>query len=100
MKPAKAQDLKRKVCGLKLTIKTGFLISFFSILYTIYNLIAYKLGIIKISGFTSLIISVWILSGLIIFTLGITGLYISRIFEGIKSRPIYIIESTTKDATS
>ncbi len=49
-------------------------------------------GNIKVSGYTSLIISLWFLSGLIIFTLGILGLYISKIFESVKNRPLYIIE--------
>jgi len=77
---------------LKLTIKIGLGISFLSVCYTIYNLIAYELGIIKLSGYASIIISIWFLSGLIIFTLGIIGLYLSKIFEGIKNRPIYIVD--------
>lgn len=77
---------------LKLTIKLGFSISLLSILYAIYNLSVYLMGLVKLSGYTSLIISIWFLSGLIIFTLGIIGLYISKIFEGIKARPIYIVD--------
>ena len=77
---------------LKLTIKLGVTISFLSILFTVYNLVAYRLGFISQTGYTSLIVSIWFLSGLIIFTLGILGLYISKIFDGIKNRPIYIIE--------
>jgi len=77
---------------LKLAVKLGLLISFLSVLYSIYNLIAYYVGIITVSGFTSLIISIWFLSGLIIFILGIIGLYVGKTFEGIKNRPIYIID--------
>jgi glycosyltransferase involved in cell wall biosynthesis len=77
---------------LKLAVKLGLLISFLSIVYTIYNIIAYYAGIITVTGYTSLIISIWFLSGLIIFILGIIGLYVSKTFEGIKNRPIYIID--------
>lgn len=77
---------------LKLTIKLGFSISLIAVLYATYNLTVYLLGLVKLSGYTSIIISIWFLSGLIIFTLGILGLYISKIFEGIKARPIYIID--------
>ena len=77
---------------LKLTIKLGFIISLIAVLYATYNLTVYLLGLVKLSGYTSIIISIWFLSGLIIFTLGIIGLYISKIFEGIKSRPIYIVD--------
>jgi len=77
---------------LKLAVKLGLLISFLSVIYTIYNIIAYYAGIITVSGYTSLIISIWFLSGLIIFILGIIGLYVGKTFEGIKKRPIYIID--------
>lgn len=77
---------------LKLTIKLGLIISMLSVVFTMYTLVMYKLGYIKISGYTSIIISIWFLSGLIIFTLGILGLYLSKIFEGVKNRPIYIID--------
>jgi glycosyltransferase involved in cell wall biosynthesis len=77
---------------LKLTIKLGFTISLISVFYAAYNLSVYLLGFVKLSGYTSIIISIWFLSGLIIFTLGILGLYVSKIFEGIKARPLYIID--------
>jgi dolichol-phosphate mannosyltransferase len=76
---------------LKLTIKLGLTISVLSVLYSIYVVIAHYLGIITEPGFTSLIISIWFLSGLIIFVLGIIGLYVGKTYEGIKNRPIYII---------
>jgi dolichol-phosphate mannosyltransferase len=52
------------------------------------------MGLITLSGYASLIISIWFLSGLIIFTLGIIGLYVGKMFEGIKNRPLYIIDKT------
>ncbi|HAX49518.1 MAG TPA: glycosyltransferase, partial [Bacteroidetes bacterium] len=45
-------------------------------------------------GWASLIISIWFLSGVIIFVLGIVGIYIGRIFDQIKQRPLYIIKQT------
>ncbi|MBP7511384.1 MAG: glycosyltransferase family 2 protein, partial [Bacteroidia bacterium] len=69
---------------LKLTVKLGIGISFLSVLYTLYNIVLYNMGIIKLSGYTSLIVSIWFLSGLTIFTLGILGLYLGKVFEGIK----------------
>ena len=82
---------------LKLTIKLGFTISLISLLYAAYNLTVYLLGLVTLSGYTSIIISIWFLSGLIIFTLGILGLYINKIFEGIKARPIYIVDVNLKN---
>ncbi|MES2701585.1 MAG: glycosyltransferase family 2 protein [Bacteroidota bacterium] len=76
---------------LKLAVKLGLTISFLSVIYSIYVIIAHYAGIITQSGYTSLIISIWFLSGLIIFILGIIGLYVGKTFEGIKNRPIYIV---------
>ena len=42
---------------------------------------------------TSLIISIWLLSGIIITFLGMVGLYIGKIFDQVKGRPNYIINN-------
>lgn len=44
-----------------------------------------------LSGFTSLIVSIWFIGGIILLSLSIIGIYIGRIFEEAKSRPQYII---------
>ena len=75
---------------LKLAIKGGLAISLISILFAIYNIIAFYTGRIQQAGYASLIVSIWLLSGLIIFTLGIIGLYIGKTFDGTKGRPLYI----------
>ncbi|MEI6880589.1 MAG: glycosyltransferase family 2 protein [Bacteroidota bacterium] len=80
---------------LKLAIKLGFSISLFSLLYAIYNVFAYITGIITVNGYASIIVSIWFLSGLIIFILGIVGLYIGKTFEGMKQRPLYLIDERT-----
>jgi len=77
---------------LKLVIKLGFWITILSILYSVFNFLLYFLGVIKLTGYTSLIISIWFLSGLIILILGVVGLYVGKIFEGVKQRPIYLVD--------
>ena len=44
-----------------------------------------------LSGFTSMMLSIWFLSGTIIMTLGILGIYISKIFQEVKRRPQFIV---------
>ena len=78
---------------LRFTVKLGAVISISSFLFGLYNLILVVNGKITQPGYASLIISIWFLSGLIIFTLGIIGLYIEKIFEGVKQRPLYIIQN-------
>jgi putative glycosyltransferase len=46
---------------------------------------------VMLSGWPSLIISVWLLGGLMIFSLGILGIYLSKIFSETKDRPYTII---------
>ena len=83
---------------IRITIKLGFLVSFLTLLFGIYNFYLYLTNQIKVPGYTSLALSIWFLSGLIISILGIIGLYVGKIFEGVKSRPIYIISEITKSS--
>ena len=77
---------------LKMVIKTGLLISFISFLIGAIYLFKYFTHQILVPGYASIIISIWFLGGLIIFILGILGLYISKTFDAVKNRPYYIIE--------
>jgi len=66
---------------LRLVVNFGIFISGLSGLMGCFYLYRYFSGEIKILGFASLIISIWFLSGVIIFILGITGIYIGKVFE-------------------
>ena len=81
---------------LRLTIKLGFFISLTAASIGIIYLIAYISGDIIVAGFTSLIISISFFSGLIIFFLGMIGIYIGKIFDKVKDRPTYIIDEIIK----
>ncbi|MBN2611607.1 MAG: glycosyltransferase family 2 protein [Bacteroidales bacterium] len=78
---------------IRILIKFGLLVSSFSFILAVRVLIQWVTGKIEVMGYTSLIISIWFLSGIIIATLGLVGLYVGKTFEGVKKRPIYIIES-------
>lgn len=77
---------------LRIIIKLGLFTSFLAICFTILTIIQYLSGEIVVTGYTSLIISIWLLSGIIISILGIVGLYVGKTFEGVKKRPIYLID--------
>lgn len=76
---------------LKLTIRLGLCIATLSFLSGIFYLYKYLNGEIKVLGFASIVISIWFLSGLIIFILGIIGIYLGKTFDRVKERPTYII---------
>lgn len=77
---------------IRLTVKFGLLVALTGFLFAIFTLIRYLQGEIIVAGYASLIISLWLLSGFILVTLGMVGLYIGKTFEGVKDRPIYIVE--------
>ncbi|MEW6675098.1 MAG: glycosyltransferase family 2 protein [Nitrospirota bacterium] len=78
-----------------LTVKLGFTISFLSFLCATYIILRALFGIKGVEGWPSLIVSIGFLSGLIIFILGLIGIYIGKIFDEEKSRPLYIIDEKT-----
>ena len=47
-------------------------------------------------GFTALAVLVLVMSGFIIMSIGVTGLYIGRMFEQVKGRPLYVVAETTE----
>lgn len=77
---------------LRLTIKLGLLAAVVSIMLAVFTFIKWIHGDITVIGYASLITSIWFLSGCILITLGVVGLYVGKTFEGVKNRPLYIIE--------
>jgi dolichol-phosphate mannosyltransferase len=77
---------------LRLAIKLGMLITFTSIIFTLYQMYRWYNNEIEVLGYASIIISIWFLSGIIIFVFGVIGLYVGKIFENVKDRPTYIIK--------
>ncbi len=72
------------------TFYSGLLISISAMSYIVYLTIRYLFIASPPDGYTSIIASIWLLSGLIIFFMGIQGIYIAKIFSEVKQRP-YII---------
>lgn len=56
-----------------------------------YSLFRYLNGDITVAGYTSLIASMWLLAGILLFCMGIIGLYVGRVFENVKGRPSFIV---------
>ena len=80
---------------LRLSIKFGFTISFFSFIYALYLIMRYFIYNTPVAGWTSVMVSIYFVGGLLFANLGILGLYIGKIFDETKKRPLYIIKETT-----
>jgi putative glycosyltransferase len=75
---------------LVLIFYSGLIIFCIALTYSLY--IAYHRIVSSqaVDGWTSLIVSVWLLGGLVILFLGIIGVYISKVFMETKRRPLFI----------
>lgn len=79
------------IMPLRMIIYVGFSIFSLCLLLLAYTLIMYFLGR-TIRGWTSIILSLYFLGGLIIFFLGVIGEYVGKIYTEVKDRPRFIVE--------
>lgn len=79
---------------LRISISIGFFMSLVSLLLAVYNVVAYFFDLAIVPGYTTTIFSIWFATGLILFMMGVLGLYIGKIFDQVKERPIFIVMET------
>lgn len=77
---------------LKMSIKFGFIMSFLSAIYALYLVFKYISADMVVPGWTSVMVSIYFIAGLLFANLGFLGLYIGKIFDETKGRPPYIID--------
>jgi dolichol-phosphate mannosyltransferase len=63
-------------------------------LYGAYIIMRYAFFSIAVPGWTSIIVLISFFSGLIFANLGILGLYLGKVFDEVKQRPLYYVEKT------
>jgi dolichol-phosphate mannosyltransferase len=83
---------------LKLSVFIGLIISGTSAVISLLLLILWLMGTFTVAGWTSTMLSMWFLSGLILATLGIHGFYLGRVFREVQKRPRILVETTTEPA--
>jgi dolichol-phosphate mannosyltransferase len=76
---------------LRLVIQLGFVISSLAFAYGVYVAVRALVHRVAVAGWSSLIVSVYFLAGIIISILGIIGIYLGRTFDETKKRPLYVI---------
>ena len=69
----------------------GIFVFLVSIAMMIYAFVSYFTGRV-VAGWTSILISVWAIGGMVLLGLGIVGSYIGKIYLETKKRPRYIVE--------
>jgi polyisoprenyl-phosphate glycosyltransferase len=79
---------------LRLALIGGFTFSTLSFLVGIGAIIAKLAGAFVVPGWTSILVIVSFVGGVQLTLLGMLGLYVGRIYEEVKARPLYVIRET------
>lgn len=79
------------IVPIKLILFLGIFIVLFSIIMILYTLIQHLRGHI-VAGWSSIIISIWLIGGIQLICISIIGEYIGKIFNEVKERPRFIID--------
>ena len=79
---------------MQLVTGCGIIFFIFAVIFGVYSIVKYFLGY-SLEGFTTVILLMLIIGGILMFSLGIIGYYISKIYEEIQLRPRYIVSETT-----
>ena len=83
---------------LQLVTVMGLVSILFSVVLAVQTLVRFLMGN-SVEGFTTVILLILIIGGLLMLSLGIIGHYIARIYEEVKGRPKYIISKVTENVT-
>lgn len=79
---------------LRMAVGIGSIMSIISFILAFYNIIARLFGIIKLSGYTTTVFSIWFVGGMILMVMGVVGLYIGKIYDQVRERQLYIVANT------
>jgi glycosyltransferase involved in cell wall biosynthesis len=77
---------------LKFAIFVGMIFSTFSVIYSAWILYASIMWSYTVEGWSSIMISIYFVSGILFMVLGVLGVYLGRVFREVKRRPLYVIE--------
>ncbi|AEV94739.1 glycosyltransferase family 2 protein [Pediococcus claussenii] len=83
------------IAPVRLILYLGALVSLFGIGMFIYTVVE-KLSGSTVHGWSSLMISIWILGGFQMMSLGIVGEYIGKVTTEVKRRPRYTVEKVLR----
>lgn len=76
---------------LHLAIASGLVLAFGAFLVALYYTCKYFVYGIPVTGWTSMMVSLWFIGGVILANLGVLGLYLGRVFDEVKNRPLYVV---------
>ena len=81
---------------LRWVVYSGFAVAAVGVLLAAYTMLVFLLGR-DVPDWTALPMTALVLTGFVIISTGITGLYVGKIFDQVKGRPLYVIDTTVVD---
>lgn len=77
---------------LRFAVGVGMTMSVISFIMAAYNIFAKYMGWNEVVGYTTTVFSIWFVGGMLLFMLGVLGLYIGKIYDQVKGRPVFIVQ--------
>lgn len=81
----------------KIITRLGFITIFFSLIYFAYNIYRRIYYNDVPQGFTATILAIILFSGVQLISLGLIGEYVLRIYNQVRNRPLFIVDSLIQD---
>jgi glycosyltransferase involved in cell wall biosynthesis len=82
---------------LRIAIKVGFSLAAIAFIMTGFTFWQWLNGDIVVAGYASLMASIWFVAACIMLTLGVFGIYLGSIFDTVKRRPDFLIDTILKN---
>jgi dolichol-phosphate mannosyltransferase len=90
----------RSTVLLRVVVLVGFAIALIGLGLAAFEIIYYFVAPDEhVPGYTSLAVLLLVLTGAMIFSVGIVGLYVGRVFEQVKGRPLFLIDQEAEHPT-
>lgn len=83
---------------LRMVAGAGIVCALFAFVMVGIGLLRWWDGDIEVAGYTSIIGAIWLIGGLMMFSLGVVGLYVGQVFRNVQGRPYYIVAESTNAA--
>jgi polyisoprenyl-phosphate glycosyltransferase len=79
---------------LRLALGAGVFIAFAALIYGVVAIALKLAGVSLVPGYASLLFAVTFFSGIQLIVMGMVGLYVGRIYDEAKGRPLYVVRET------
>jgi polyisoprenyl-phosphate glycosyltransferase len=82
---------------LRLTLAAGFAIAIFAFVIGLFAIVTRLAGVYSLPGWASILVVVSLIGGVQLVLMGVLGLYVGRMYNEVKARPLYILDDPRSD---